>query len=170
MRSACHHTMKSASARMPPSSYTPRTTTPVSSSEANSSSTSLATTSRFSPSGAVTEKTDHMAYRIESLISRMRDGEGLLLMQPLSPLLGPLTQVGQDRVGRRATARHARGDAHPVVCRAGQLQPREGLDARPDPGDPVHVPDGVLRQGTAPPLDVCVDEPRQRVPQRLADL
>ena len=59
--SACHHTITSASARSPETSYRPRITTSSPASSANSFSTSAASVARSaSPSGDSSRNTDHM--------------------------------------------------------------------------------------------------------------
>ena len=45
----------------------------------------------------------------------------------------------------------------PVVRRPADRQPRQPRDGLPDPGDPVEVADGVLRQPAAPALHLGVD-------------
>ena len=58
-------------------------------------------------------------------------------------------------------------DPDPVVRRTAHRQPGHLGHGRPDPGDPVEVADGVLRQPAAPPLHVGVDRaPRSARPRR----
>ena len=68
------------------------------------------------------------------------------------------------RDGRRPSGRGDAGrDAQAVVGRAAHREPGHRGDGRPDPGDPVDVADGVLRQPAAPAGDQGVDR-RAREP------
>ena len=54
----------------------------------------------------------------------------------------------------------------PVVRRAADGQARHPGDVGADPGDPVEVADGVLRQRATPPLHVAVDRARSDARER----
>ena len=97
-------------------------------------------------------------------------GMGPLLVAPGERRPAPRRQ-GDPRSGRdtspapghpraatafRAEAMHGR-DAHPVVRRPADREPGDPGDVRADPGHPVEVADGVLRQPAAPALHVAVD-------------
>src|SRR5664279_4117123 len=81
----------------------------------------------------------------------------LSAMAPLSPLVDGREHVGRSRVRRRDAGR----DADPVVRGTAHREAGQLGDRAPDPGDPVEVPDGVLRQPAAPPRHDGVDRPRR---------
>ena len=68
--------------------------------------------------------------------------------------------VRSERGHRRAGRADHGGDADAVVRRPADRQARDPRHVGPDPGDPVEVADGVLRQRAAPPLHVAVDRRR----------
>ena len=129
MVSACHQIIRSASARSPATSYSPRTTTPSVSTSLSSAAASAATFSRSSPSGWTEANTDHIAYRIESLISRTTDGAGLRVAWSLMPSLW-LAQDGEHLAGCPTARPDARRYADALVGGSGDSQCRLVGDRR----------------------------------------
>src|SRR5215203_6845991 len=74
---ACHHTIRSASARRPATSYQPRTIKSLPLVAASMAPTSFSASPGGGGSMLVRRKTDHMVYRMVSLISR-----GLVTQSP----------------------------------------------------------------------------------------
>ncbi len=88
---ACHHTIRSASARRPATSYTPRTTTSSAASSESSASTSAASLLRTTsslPIGRSSLNTDHIVKRTVSLSSLIL--AALDLMSACGSLMCPL--------------------------------------------------------------------------------
>src|ERR1041384_2516396 len=112
-----------------------------------SASTSAASVARSaSPSPRSSRKTDHIVYRMVSLIS--------FASLPLFSTMTSVSQVRQQASHRLACRRDHGGDPDSPVGGAAHLQTTHGGDGTVDRGDAVQVPHLVLRQPAAPPLDV----------------
>src|SRR4051812_39536513 len=179
---ACHQTSRSASARSPATSYQPRTSRSFAASPPTTCSTSAASAERSSGSGPAAAKTDHIVYRIVSLIWRA-DGRlrstppwglpslGTSLMPSFSsgPLRDHRSPRGQRFLDTRGGGPRGGDAGRDADAGEGCAADRETGHSRHRRLDPLHrldVTDGGLRQGTAPAGDANRHRPQLTPEQR----
>ena len=140
---ACHHTIRSASARSPATSYQPRITR---------SSSRVARS--IGPQGCVGGLERRVVQRSrppEHRPHRVADGVVDLprLHAPILPR-ARLPKVASDLVNRRVRRAETGGDPDPVQCRPGDGQSGHGVRLVRSRATSAVVADAVLRQAAAP--------------------